>query len=226
MISVVIPFHNEEKNVLPLVYEIEKELDGKHNFELVLIDDRSTDGTLEMFKDMKKKYENIKIAEIKGNGGFGEALRRGFKETIGNVIVTMDGDLSHQPKEIMKLLDKFNEGYDLVIGSRFVDGGYTELPKSRVFLSKNLAFVVRKLGKLNVKDVSSGFRAYNAKILKGLELKSNNFEIQVESLLKFNKLNCKVAEVPVHYIKRKEGKSNLNIVRFLPGYVKVLLSNR
>lgn len=223
MISIVISFHNEEKNVFPLVEDIQKTLKDKYIFELILIDDISTDGTFKICNDLISKYDNISVIKRKENKGLGNALRDGFNEAKGEVIVTMDGDLSHQPKELINLLSKFNEGYDLVIGSRFIQGGSVELNKKRIFMSKSLAFFIRLSG-VNVQDVSSGFRVYNSKLLKKMNLNSKNFDIQLETLLKMKRMNAKIAEVPIHYLKRKEGKSKLNLIKYLPGYAKVLYS--
>ena len=117
-LSLIIPVYNEEENIYPLIEKIHKSLEQipLQNFEVILIDDGSTDNTLEMIKNKQKKYKYIKIIKLRRNFGKAAAYSTGFSQAKYEIIITLDGDLQDDPQEIRKFLEKIDEGYALVTG--------------------------------------------------------------------------------------------------------------
>src|SRR3989344_3209375 len=114
-ISIVIPVFNEENNVIELYSRIKKALQDK-NFEVIFVDDGSTDNTLNVLRELNKKEKNIKAVSFFKNLGKSYAYSAGFEKASGNIIITMDGDLQDLPEEIPRLVNKINQGYQLVNG--------------------------------------------------------------------------------------------------------------
>jgi glycosyltransferase involved in cell wall biosynthesis len=170
------------------------------------VDDCSTDNSPEISKSKK-----VKVYQLKKHRGKGYALRLGFKEAKGEIIVTLDSDGSHNPEELPKLLDPIlNDEADLVIGSRFSHKRnifHNELNKIGVQLFN---FFVRMLTGKATTDSQSGYRAVRSAVLKGLNLKSNGYEIESEMLIKVLKNGFRVKEMPIKFEQRTYGKSKLD----------------
>jgi len=206
LISVVIPVFNEEPtvgDVIENVKEAVEELRLPH--EILVVDDCSTDNSLEISKSKK-----VKVYRLKRHMGKGYALRLGFEEAKGKIIVTLDSDGSHKPKELPKVLEPIlkNE-VDLVIGSRF-------LCKENVFSNKLnkigvqlFNFLIRILTGKATTDSQSGYRAFKSVILESMHLKSNGYEIESEMLVKALKNGFKFKEVSIKFEQRTYGRSKL-----------------
>jgi len=207
MISIVIPTLNEEANIKRLIPEIIKVFSGK-GIEIVVIDGKSTDGTQEVARKLSRKYSYVRLVVQKGKG-FASAISEGLNAAKGEIIVTMDAE-NHMPSEIPTLVDTLiSGGFDVVVGSRFISGSDVELEKKR-FLSSKIANKIAKVAlRLNVKDCSSGFRAYRAEAAKlaSKNLETKYFSVQVELLEKIKKNGGTLVEIPVHYLRRESGKS-------------------
>lgn len=207
MISVVIPTLNEEANISGLIPAIIEVFSGR-DVEIVVVDGCSTDGTQDVVKAFSRKYPYVRLV-VQSGKGFANALADGLAEAEGEVIATMDAE-NHLPSEIPKIVNALMDGgFDVVVGSRFVKGSDVELERKR-FLSSRIANQIAKVAlKLNVKDCSSGFRAYRASAAKEAikNLRTKYFSVQVELLEKIKKNGGKIGEIPVHYLRRESGKS-------------------
>lgn len=221
MYSLVIPAHNEAKNLQKLLkkaYSVLKKT--KEKFEIIVVNDNSTDNTDAVLKKLNEKIKELRIATRTKNPGAGYAIREGLGIVRGDIIITMDGDMSHDPAEIVNFL-KFLKDYDMVCGSRYAKGGKAEMTHSRILVSRLFNLIFRKLIGIPVKDFTSGFRAYKAKIIDKIELKSKKFGIFIEIPLKAHLAGFKLTEIPISYHERGFGKSNLNYFKQGPEYLKV-----
>lgn len=223
MYSLIIPAHNEAKNLPKLLEKAYSVLKNtKEKFEIIVVNDNSTDNSAEVLRNLKKKIKQLKVINRTANPGVGYAIREGLSNVRGDIIITVDGDLSHEPAEIPSFL-KFLKGYDMVCGSRYIKGGKANMALSRIFVSGLFNFVFRNLIGIPIKDFTSGFRVYKTKVIKKINLKSKTFGIYIEIPLKAYLAGFKLIEIPITYHKREFGKSNLNYFRQGPEYLKVAL---
>jgi glycosyltransferase involved in cell wall biosynthesis len=213
-VSIIVPAHNEEKVIgktLSLLYRTLKQT--RLDYEIIAVDDNSIDKTLKVMKKISKKSKKIKVfhkSDEKGPSGLGSVLLFGFKHAKGDILVPFMGDLSDDPKDIIKLVKKVEEGYDVVCGSRFIKGGkavgypFLKLIAHRTY-NKLFSFIFG----LGLEDFSNAFKAYRRKIFDSIQVESKGFEFNAEVLLKAHILGFKITEVPVSWYGRKEGASKL-----------------
>ncbi|CAN5300539.1 glycosyltransferase family 2 protein [soil metagenome] len=215
-LSFVIPARNEEKSIETLYKEIIHETKKiKAKYEIIFIDDGSTDKTFDIFKKLIKKDKNVKTIKFRGNWGKSMALQAGFSKAKGNIIFTLDADLQDDPKEIPNFLKKINEGYDLVSGWKKIRHD----PISKVVPSRILNFTISKLTGLNIHDTNCGFKAYRYEVVDNLNLYGELYRfIPVMAV----KQNFKVAEIIISHRKRKFGKSKFGIERNIKGLLDLL----
>ena len=220
-ITIVIPTFNEADNLKKLIPLLDTEFAKvpQHSFVVLVVDGNSPDGTSEMAIELSKTYPFVQLLKEKEKAGLGAAYIYAFKYILNNipcdVIMEMDADLQHSPHEVLSLINKIEEGYDYVIGSRFVKGGSipAEWGLHRKFLSVggNL-FTQLLLGTRNIHDYTSGFRATRFSLLSKLNLDailSKGFAYKMDLLYQANKLNAKIAEVPIHFGIREDGESKM-----------------
>jgi len=207
MLSIVIPTLNEEGNIRHLIPAI-IDFFSCRGIEIVVLDGHSTDGTQAVVKEFSRKYPCVRLV-VQSGRGFASALAQGLNAAKGDIIVTMDAE-NHLPSEIPRLVNELKRGgFDVVVGSRFMKGADVDLARKR-FLSSKIANEIAKVAlKLNVLDCSSGFRAYRAQAVREAtrNLRTKYFSVQVELLEKIRKNGGTLGEIPVHYLKREEGKS-------------------
>ena len=216
-LSVVIPMYNEEDNVASTVKQVSKALGSlQERWEIVLVNDGSTDNTLQVAEDLAKGDERVCVVYYPRNAGRGKALRTGFASARGDIVVSIDADLSYEPKYILDLMEVLNcEGdVDIAIGSPYIEGGGTEnVPLARLLISKIgnkiLSFAMSTNEKLNT--ITGIFRAYRRPVLESLELESDGKEIHLEILSKAMALGYKAKEVPVILRGRQKGKSKFRL---------------
>ena len=222
--SVIIPVFNEEGNIGELIKKTKLVLNPDD--ELILVDDGSSDNTAKEIRE-----NNCILISLEKNMGKGYAMRMGIERANGDYIIFMGGDGQDDPVEIDLLLQEVKNGFDYVIGSRFLnfdssDNRFSDkavLPVNE-FGNKSITFIINLLFKKNITDSQSEFKCFVAKKLKELKLESNRFEIETELLIKSFRKEFKIKEVPVHRYERKYGISKLFNVpfgRFLFG-LKVL----
>ena len=222
--SVIIPVFNEEGNIGELIKKTKLVLNPDD--ELILVDDGSSDNTAKEIRE-----NNCILISLEKNMGKGYAMRMGIERANGDYIIFMGGDGQDDPVEIDLLLQEVKNGFDYVIGSRFLnfdssDNRFSDkavLPVNE-FGNKSITFIINLLFKKNITDSQSEFKCFVAKKLRELKLESNRFEIETELLIKSFRKEFKIKEVPVHRYERKYGISKLFNVpfgRFLFG-LKVL----
>jgi dolichol-phosphate mannosyltransferase len=210
---VVLPTYNEREN-LPLIVPALLEIDHVH---ILVVDDRSPDGTGDL-ADRLAAASNGRVSVLHRQGlrGLGRSYLDGMRhalKTDADVICQMDADLSHQPAELPRLLRASREA-DLVIGSRYVDGGrIVNWPLRRALLSKCANRYIRTVARLSTNDCTGGFRCWRRDALKRLPLhrvNSDGYAFIVELLWEAVAAGLRVAEVPITFIERRHGASKLN----------------
>jgi len=216
LVSFVIPAKNEEGSVKPFYGEIKAEVKRlKLDYEIIFIDDGSTDKTLPELKKLRARDKKVKIITHRGNWGKSAALMSGFNIVRGEIIFTMDADMQDNPRDISKFLKKLSEGYDLVSGWK----KKRKDPLDKVIPSRILNGAIRLTTGVPVHDTNCGFKAYKKEVLKSLNLYGELYRyIPVLAAKK----NFRVAEVEVSHRKRKYGKSKFGIERNLKGFLDLL----
>ena len=227
-ISIIIPTYNERANIKGLVKQIfALNISG---LEVIIVDDSSRDGTLELVRVLRKRFPITLILRPK-KLGLGSALRDGLtlaRNRNAAIAITMDGDLSHDPKLIPELVAKIEQGADLVIGSRRIPGGaILGWGPMRTFMSRAAMEFSRRVLQISARDVTSGFRAYRRRALESVEMSrmaSTGYAFQEEMLYKAQCAGCKVVEIPIVFQDRRHGKSKLgwrDIIEFFMTVVRL-----
>ena len=210
-LSIVVPTYMEAENIPELVERVEDAL-KELSFEIIIVDDNSPDGTADLAEKFNDIYGNIKVLRRPGKLGLGSAVLEGFRKAESEVLAIMDADLQHPPELLPQMYRKVQEGYSLVIASRYVDGGGVE---GLSFLRKIISLGAVKLAHLilpktrNIKDPMSGFFMLKREAINDVELSSRGFKMLLEILIK-GKQNS-VVEVPYTFKLRRKGKSKLNL---------------
>jgi len=210
-LSIIIPMFNEAENAETTLSRVEKvatSIGG--TYEIILVNDGSTDNTLDVLRRILVLNKNVKVVSYQKNMGRGKALRRGFKDASGEIVVSIDADLSYDPHYIIDLTESLRkeEDVDFVLASPYMPGGGVEnIPFTRLWISK-LGNKILKYAMPNRIYTSTGiFRAYRKRVLDSLELESDGKEIHLEILSKAIALGFRVKEVPAILTSRKKGKS-------------------
>ncbi|MCP2519855.1 polyprenol monophosphomannose synthase [Candidatus Aminicenantes bacterium AC-335-A11] len=227
-VVVMIPTYNERENIKELIDEILNLKLDDFDIEIIVADDNSPDGTHEIVREISQQDNRVHLLVRKKRRGRGAGGIDGFKEALKSnpdYIIEMDGDFSHQPKYI-PLLVKFCKDYDIVIGSRFVKGG-KDLNRSliRRFITFLVRNFIRRLFKVPVKDVSSGYRCFKREVLEKIDLDdliSVGPSIVLEILYKAYLMNFSFYEVPIVFIDRRKGKTKLNFLTLLETLIMAL----
>jgi glycosyltransferase involved in cell wall biosynthesis len=219
LISIIIPTLNEEKNlsiVLKEVKGIMKKRKWKH--EIIVVDGYSKDRSVKIAKKSRAKvlFDNV---------GKGSALRKGMKAAKGDIVITMDADCSHRGMELGLLIEGIKSGYDICMGSRFIQGGGTEdMPWYRKLGNKFFVFLVNLLWNMEYSDLCYGYRSFRKSCIKKLVLRANGFGIEAEISIKAAKKKLRVLEVPSFEKKRLHGKGGLRTFRDGWNILKTIIS--
>ena len=206
-LSIVIPCFNEVKTIEKILSNIKKFYTNEK--EIIIVDDCSTDGTKEVLQNLKETSE-IKFIFLKKNYGKGFALKTGFKEASGDIIITQDADLEYDPREYENLLVPFKEANaDVVYGSRFLGSRYNRLHYfSHYIANKILTFICNIVTNLNMTDMETGYKLFKREVINSIEIKEKSFGVEPEITVKLAKKGFKFFEVPISYNGRSysEGK--------------------
>lgn len=216
-ISIIIPVYNEEENILPLTEKLSESLNNLflEKYEVIFVDDGSNDSTFQKISDAHKKYSFIKAIKLRRNFGKATAYSVGFSQAKNDVIITMDGDLQDDPKEISLYLKKIDEGYDLVSGWKTTGKGTLR----KTILSRIFNFVVYISFGIKLHDFNCPFKAYRKEVIEGIKLYSGLYRfIPIFA----SAYGFKVAEVKIKNYPRQHGKSKYGGRRVLGGFFDFL----
>lgn len=213
---VIIPTYNERDNiekVIRRIFSLSKE------FHILVVDDNSPDGTAEKVEELISIfYDRLFLESRKGKLGLGTAYIHGFKwglERHYHYIFEMDADLSHNPNDLERLYEACaKKGYDLAIGSRYIDGvNVVNWPMGRVLMSYFASIYVRMITGMPVQDTTAGFKCYRREVLESIgldEIRFTGYAFQIEMKFKAWKMGFKITEVSIVFTDRTEGESKMS----------------
>lgn len=216
-VSVLVPVLNEEGTVTELAVRVAGVLGARgDSFEIVFIDDGSTDATVERIREAHQDDPRVKMVRLRRNFGKAAALSAGFDVARGRTLVTMDGDLQDDPAEIPNFLDKLEEeGLDLVSGWK----KHRQDPASKRYPSKLFNWATRKLAQLDLHDFNCGFKAYRREVVDHISLYG---ELHRYIPVLASRKGFSVGELPVRHHKRTSGVSKYGWDRFYKGFLDLI----
>jgi len=216
-LSVIIPAHNEEENITGVIDRIESLLDLE--YELVIVNDHSTDKTASVVGGLRLRFPNMRLVENPGPKGFANAIKCGFANSKGELVIPVMGDLCDDLATIKIMAGKIEDGYDVVCGSRYMKGG-ARIGGSRIkgFFSFFVGRSLKLLIGIPTCDVANAFKMYRKKVIDSINIESKGFEISMELPLKAYYLGHKITEVPTVWRERQMGKSNFKMFNLAPDY--------
>ena len=226
-ISVILPTYNESENIVPLIVAIKEVLSSRRElYEIIVVDDDSADRTGEIVKDTFTEEMRVKCIIRKGERGLATAIRRGISESTGNIIVVMDTDFNHNPKQLPQLID-FLQYYKIIIGSRFISyGGMQDWRRYYLSFFFNL-FFIRPLLRTHVQDNLSGFFSIHRAALDDLPWDTifrGYGDYFLRLLYYAARKRQSILEVPVYYELRTSGESKTSFLPIFLLYTKATLA--
>jgi glycosyltransferase involved in cell wall biosynthesis len=207
-LSILIPIFNEEENILPLHERLTKALQKANRpYEILFVDDGSSDGSLDLLLDISQKNPNVRVISFSRNFGQTAALSAGIDFSRGEILIPMDGDLQNDPEDILSLLQKIEEGYDVVSGWR--------KDRKDPFLSRRLPSMIANkmislIGGVHLHDYGCTLKAYKRDILKNIRLYG---EMHRFIPMYAHWIGARVSEIPVNHFPRRSGSSKYGISR-------------
>lgn len=210
---VISPTYNERKNIQSLVEQV---LGPNLDYHLLVVDDNSPDKTAEKVKELQQLYPNLHLEERPGKAGLGTAYLFGFQWALDRhfeAIVQMDADLSHDPKDVPRLVAEL-ENHDLVIGSRYVEGvSVVNWPIRRLILSYGANLYSRIITGMPINDATGGFKAWRGSLLDTIRLekvRSQGYSFQIEMNFRAWRLEASIKEETIIFVDRTIGESKMS----------------
>jgi len=221
-LSIIVPAHNEQDNIVDVISKIESFLDIPH--ELIVVNDHSTDATAGLIHRVSRQYSNIRLVENLNERGFANAIKTGFANNKADIVVLVMADLCDDLHTIKEMFKKINEGYDVVCGSRYIKGG-ARLGGSKIkgFFSCFVGRSLRYLLGLPTHDIANAFKMYKKTVIDAVDIQSKGFEISMEMPLKAHYLGFKITEVPTVWRERIKGASSFRMFKLFPSYFKLYI---
>ena len=217
MISIVIPVYNEEENLIPLHEELKAVLDLiSVEYEFIFVDDGSTDKSIEILRKLRESDNHTQIIKLRRNYGQTAALLAGFNSTSGETVISIDADLQNDPNDIPALLEKMEEGWDVVCGWRRERND----PISKRIPSKISNWLARRIMDVKVHDLGCTLRAYRKKAVENLELYG---ELHRYLPVLISLQGFKITEVKVNHREREHGKTKYGVSRIITGFLDLML---
>jgi dolichol-phosphate mannosyltransferase len=218
-ITLIVPVYEEEENIIPFLIEVRSKLTLPH--QIVVIFDEDRDGTLKRKQEILQIYPTIVFLKNEHGRGIVNAFKTGFANTSTRYVVPIMADLSDTPETIIAMYAIMCEGYDLVVASRYCQGGKKiGGPFIKYLLSLTANITLHKLTKIPIHDMTNAFIMYKTEILDKINIKSTGgFEITMELIAKAYILGCKITEVPTINRERAAGKSRFKIIRWIGKYI-------
>jgi glycosyltransferase involved in cell wall biosynthesis len=216
--SVVVPFLNEQENIPPLYMKLTEVMDALGEpYELVFVDDGSRDNSFKVLSDIFEHDRRVNLVRLRRNFGQTAALKAGFDFARGEIIISMDGDMQHDPEEIPRFLEKIEEGYDLVSGWRHARRDHWLM---RQFPSRVANLMMAKLSGVDLHDFGTTFKAYRREIIQEIQLYGELHRF-IPALA--STTGARITEVPITNLVRKSGKSNYGIGRTIRVFLDLMV---
>lgn len=224
---VIIPTYNEKENIEKIIRKV---FSLTYPFDILIVDDGSPDGTAQIVKSLQQEYpESLHLEERKGKLGLGTAYIHGFNWALKNqyeFIFEMDADFSHNPEDLIHLLDACKNGADMVIGSRYIKGvNVVNWPMNRVLMSYFASGYVRLITGIKIQDATAGFICYRRKVLETIPLdkiKFVGYAFQIEMKFTAIQYGFKVIEIPIIFTDRTAGISKMSTRIFREAFFGVI----
>lgn len=218
-VSIIIPTLNEARNLRWLLPNIKKVMKN-YSYEIIIVDKNSTDETQKVAKKFGAKIISADLEK-------GAALMKGFEAAKGKVLISMDADLSHRPRELLLLITGIETGYDMCAGSRFITGGGSEdITLIRRIGNKIFVALGNLLYGAKYTDICYGYNAFTRASIKKLHLEESGFGIETDMHTKAAKYKLKVIEIPSYEKKRKYGVGKLKTISDGFLILRIMLKNR
>ncbi|MFT3774488.1 MAG: glycosyltransferase family 2 protein [Minicystis sp.] len=214
-VSIIIPGLNEGASLAELATRIRQSLEGQRRFEIIFVDDGSTDNSWEVITDLSREDPRVKGVRLRKNFGKAMALSAGFQRARGEIIITLDADLQDDPADLPSFIAKIEEGMDVVVGWKVqrLD------PSNRLVLSRIFNATVRKATGVKLHDMNCGFKAYRREVIRSIPVYGDLFRF-IPAFAAWE--GFRVAEVPVKHHARKYGQSRYGLERILRGFFDLL----
>lgn len=225
-LSVIIPAHNEVEGVRGTVERLYRTLmDNGVPFEIVVINDHSTDGTPGVLEDLGRELPGVRWVDNTRPGGFGYAVRSGLEAFEGDAVCLVMADASDDPEDVVKYYRKLEEGYECVFGSRFTrDSRVLDYPRHKLLLNRLANSFIKMLFRLDYSDTTNAFKCYRREVIEGVQpILSPHFNITVELPLKALVRGYTYAVVPINWYNRATGVSKLKIKEMGSRYLFIVL---
>jgi glycosyltransferase involved in cell wall biosynthesis len=215
--SIVVPLYNERDNLLQLYEQLKETMEALgDSFELVLVDDGSTDESSSLLRDIALQDGRVTVVTLPRNSGKSAALGAGFEVALGDYIVTMDGDLQHHASDIPRFIEKLREGFDIVCGQRLQRTGDPWMQR----LSNRAAnWIMAKFSGVRIHDFGSGFKSYKREFVAQLPVYG-----EMELLIPILALRqgCRICEIPINIAPREHGVSKYGFLRKVPFFFDLI----
>src|SRR4029077_15329616 len=216
--SIVVPFFNEQENVPALYMKLTEVMDSiAEPYELVFVDDGSRDNSFRVLSEIYEHDRRVNLIRLRRNFGQTAALKAGFDFARGTIIISMDGDLQHDPEEIPRFLEKIEEGYDLVSGWRYARHDHWLM---RQIPSRIANWMMAKLSGIDLHDFGTTFKAYRREIIQEIQLYGELHRF-IPALAAST--GAQITEVPITDLVRKSGKSNYGIGRTMRVFLDLII---
>lgn len=215
LISIVVPFFNEEESIQELYERIVKAVSLSAGYEIIFVDDGSSDTSSKIVENLHAMDKNVRLISFRKNFGKSMALGAGFEFSHGDIVITMDADLQDQPEEIPLFIEKIHSGFDLVSGWKYPRHDSWHF----VFASKLFNRFVSILFGLRIHDVNCGFKAYKADVVKSLDVYG---ELHRFLPVIAHQKGFRVTEIKIQHARRKYGKSKYGVWKFFYGLIDMI----
>ena len=225
-LSVVIPARDEEGSIVGTLRDVCEKLQAEAiPFEIVVVNDASSDRTAEIVTEFARAQPCVKLVDNPGPNGFGYAIRYGLSKSTGDAMAVMMADLSDSATDLVAYYRKLQEGYDCVFGSRFVKGGkVVDYPVHKLVMNRFANMFIRVLFALPLNDITNAFKMYRREVVEAMQpLISAHFNLTVEMPLKAIVRGYSFAVIPISWTNRKHGISKLKIKEMGSRYLFIVL---
>jgi dolichol-phosphate mannosyltransferase len=224
--SIVIPAHNEEDSIRPVLRTLCETLAGAGiTYEIVVVNDHSKDGTREAVAEVARQFPAVRCVDNEGAGGFGLAVRAGLDAFTGDVVAVVMADGSDPPEDVVRCYQEISKGYDCVFGSRFMAGSrVVDYPRFKLAINRLANLFIKLLFRIPLNDTTNAFKVYRRETIDGLRpMLSHHFNLTVELPLKAIVRGYSFSVIPIGWRNRTEGVSKLRLQEMGSRYLFIVL---